>query len=1060
MDQLDMVRRFMMKRILLLLVLIGTMLMSIPQASAVCTLTCYVDDDGTGDYNVDHVNHGSSGDEVQIQQAINAVAANASVSSQGVVILNYTSTPYYIYEEIAARNYVSLQGENPSVKMNLLPMSLRGYRRLVYISNTHHTNVTNLTVVGSYLHGNGWCCGKNIEKLIYFTGGSYKLWFENINITESSDDGFRGRADNVTLINVRITNSGHAGILFDEGGDSVNSHDAYVDGVYCNHIGSTCVRFDGMDRGIIKNMYAEDTERHDGYNSNLEFGLQFGSDNSPIKNIYAENITVAFPTYNGIAAFKRHYARELSNLTFKNVLIYCNKIPNTNVCSATINMWGVSGDTISTIDSGSGIIIDGVNGVVIDGATMIGGGSNGASTNTSSAIKVFSSYHQTTVTIKNSNLAYNMAYGIRGYGGTGITWNVSYNNMYGYATSATTGVTLGAGNTYIDPLFNDPNGYLYGYCCGTRQTYTPGLSLSQSFRLKSPYGRWNDLTQNWITTDIVSSSLIDAGDPSSSYSNEPAGNGNRVNMGFDGNTQYASKSSMGNYSISGYVFDNNADALEGAYASTSEFNTPYMTGDTTDVNGYYYILGAENGTYNMTYTKSGFSTAYLNFTLSGANATNKNATITDTTAPIITGLTATKLNRSAIEISYDDVGAGATYQIYRDGVLKTTTTETSWIDNAFSVPNTYQYNVSANDTYLNQGTNTSVNISVYAYTVINATNLGDNSVKSTQSTLNRGTTKWLDFGYNTSLGIYRTKIKFDLSSIPNTSVITSADLIFKIEGSGTGTGYRNQVTNVSLYRGISTQSSSSATWDNTAGESWYDAVGTLNGTQPFDVINIPVGTAVGTTETFDVSALVQGMVNGTWTNNGFVLKASEINSDYMSFHSLEADTTAYRPILTINYSEADANTYTLSGYVNNATSPLSDATVSSGFGNANTNATGYYSISGLSNGTFSFTASKSGYTDNSTSVTISGNTSQNFILTASEGGTDSIVIDNYGIWVDGVLVSNTTNNYYYINELDANSTHTIIVKAHNNTFDYSEGVESTITTLLAILKKRLIIAIS
>ncbi len=60
----------------------------------------------------------------------------------------------------------------------------------------------------------------------------------------------------------------------------------------------------------------------------------------------------------------------------------------------------------------------------------------------------------------------------------------------------------------------------------------------QIYHLKSESGRWNG-TQ-WIN-DAVTSPCIDAGDPASDYSNEPAPNGDRINIGVFGNTTEASK---------------------------------------------------------------------------------------------------------------------------------------------------------------------------------------------------------------------------------------------------------------------------------------------------------------------------------------------------------------------------------------------------------------------------------------------------------------------------------------------------------------------------------------
>ncbi|MBM3474215.1 MAG: hypothetical protein FJX75_13180 [Armatimonadetes bacterium] len=65
--------------------------------------------------------------------------------------------------------------------------------------------------------------------------------------------------------------------------------------------------------------------------------------------------------------------------------------------------------------------------------------------------------------------------------------------------------------------------------------------LGDYWRLQSMAGRWDPDTETWVT-DPVHSPCIDAGDPAADYSNEPAPNGDRVNMGAFGNTSTTSKS--------------------------------------------------------------------------------------------------------------------------------------------------------------------------------------------------------------------------------------------------------------------------------------------------------------------------------------------------------------------------------------------------------------------------------------------------------------------------------------------------------------------------------------
>ncbi len=79
----------------------------------------------------------------------------------------------------------------------------------------------------------------------------------------------------------------------------------------------------------------------------------------------------------------------------------------------------------------------------------------------------------------------------------------------------------GQGNFTADPLFADTS--------------------KEDFHLKSKGGRYAPISRTWVI-DGVHSPAIDAGDLTSVYSNEPAPNGNRIDLGCYGNTMYASKS--------------------------------------------------------------------------------------------------------------------------------------------------------------------------------------------------------------------------------------------------------------------------------------------------------------------------------------------------------------------------------------------------------------------------------------------------------------------------------------------------------------------------------------
>ncbi len=98
-------------------------------------------------------------------------------------------------------------------------------------------------------------------------------------------------------------------------------------------------------------------------------------------------------------------------------------------------------------------------------------------------------------------------------------------------------VIWGSGNLDTDPCFAEPGFW------ETNDTGDPNddVFVPGDYHLKSRAGRWDPAAQLWVQ-DAVSSPCIDAGDPSTAFEDEPAPNGERVNMGYYGNTGEASRS--------------------------------------------------------------------------------------------------------------------------------------------------------------------------------------------------------------------------------------------------------------------------------------------------------------------------------------------------------------------------------------------------------------------------------------------------------------------------------------------------------------------------------------
>jgi len=116
--------------------------------------------------------------------------------------------------------------------------------------------------------------------------------------------------------------------------------------------------------------------------------------------------------------------------------------------------------------------------------------------------------------VRNNIIANNSGYGINGN-----NLNSLYNDVYQNQLGNYNNCSKGKGDISVDPLFANP--------------------ANHDFHLRSTAGRWNGTA--WVI-DQVDSPCIDAGDPTSSFGNEPEPNGYRINLGAYGNTEEASKS--------------------------------------------------------------------------------------------------------------------------------------------------------------------------------------------------------------------------------------------------------------------------------------------------------------------------------------------------------------------------------------------------------------------------------------------------------------------------------------------------------------------------------------
>jgi len=220
-----------------------------------------------------------------------------------------------------------------------------------------------------------------------------------------------------------------------------------------------------------------------------------------------------------------------------------------------------------------------------------------------------------TITIKN-NIFMNNDVGVQS-NVTGATFILSHNDFYNNGVNYD-GITAGAGDIYVDPLFAN--------------------AANVDFHLKSQYGRWNGT--DWVN-DNETSPCIDAGDPNSSYSNETYPHGQRINIGAYGNTSEASKSPYHRIYLS----------VPMTIYSNGEYSYPEPP-----------ITYKDNQTVNVTFNV----TDTTNLTINSYTSSQISFTATNTT-------TDQKMNITVYNGTFRVIN-GKKYEIKKDGVVQQTKT--------------------------------------------------------------------------------------------------------------------------------------------------------------------------------------------------------------------------------------------------------------------------------------------------------------------------------------------------------------------------------------------------
>lgn len=252
----------------------------------------------------------------------------------------------------------------------------------------------------------------------------------------------------------------------------------------------------------------------------------------------------------------------LTRCTFK----FNTSISAGGAISATVQLRALNCDFLyNTATNGGGGAINHASTVgtnIFQNCSFVGNSSTNAGNSSGGgafceAIKSFDTFLNCTFLANSATHTTNAAFAVGGAikaDATGMTLAFTNCIFWGNACSGT-GTNLSdysaAGVLTMSYCDVNTNAGWFSFISSTVRNYGLGITntdplfASASYpydaHLKSMAGRWDPTLGLWVT-DAVSSPCIDAGDPASDYSLEPANNGGQINLGRYGNTVYGSKS--------------------------------------------------------------------------------------------------------------------------------------------------------------------------------------------------------------------------------------------------------------------------------------------------------------------------------------------------------------------------------------------------------------------------------------------------------------------------------------------------------------------------------------
>ena len=158
---------------------------------------------------------------------------------------------------------------------------------------------------------------------------------------------------------------------------------------------------------------------------------------------------------------------------------------------------------------------------------------------------------------------------------------------------------------------------------------------------------------------------------------------------------------------------------------------------------------------------------------------------------------------------------------------------------------------------------------------------------------------------NTFVQLFRSCAKFSFLNIPSNSVINSAILTLTYQQDGNWRSSNSRT--VRVYRSLRAFTEG-LTWNTYDGTNNWGTAGAGNTTTDREATDIGSATLSTTalagdtvSITLTASAIEAMIPNGTFTNNGFILKVDTESSDRFKFQTSEGSTASERPKIVIDY---------------------------------------------------------------------------------------------------------------------------------------------------------------